>query len=215
MNTRIFLLLIFSFNISLAAKQVDFHDTNEMSFIYVSASVLEEQVKVNWELSGLTDASIFMVERSSDAINFEVIDTVYLPLNGTNFESIDASPINGIAYYRIHCISANKTELISNICYAEFETTPLPETFVVINAFPMPFISNFYVNLKCKNDMVITTRINDMYGRFICECQHICQKGINKIELNETLIDNNLYQLIILDDLMNSETIHVLKQKLE
>ncbi|MEO5650736.1 MAG: T9SS type A sorting domain-containing protein [Ginsengibacter sp.] len=61
-------------------------------------------VSLNWQTSSESNTSRFIIERSTDAVNFKTIATVNAAGNSrtnTNYSAIDAEPLEGVNYYRL------------------------------------------------------------------------------------------------------------------
>jgi hypothetical protein len=62
------------------------------------------EVRLNWQTSAESNTSSFVVERSTDAVNFKPIANVKAAgssHSNINYSAIDATPLEGISYYRL------------------------------------------------------------------------------------------------------------------
>ena len=75
-----------------------------IDLVYFNATVVDGIVDLNWTTQSEVNNDFFTVERSNDAINFEIVVTV--PGAGTSneilyYKSTDESPMMGVSYYRL------------------------------------------------------------------------------------------------------------------
>jgi hypothetical protein len=88
--------------------------TSIFKFISFSGTITYPQVNLAWSTSNATNSAYFQIQRSSDNITFNDIDTVfYQSLSGDtlNYTYKDISPLLGNNYYRIRRVSTNGTDI--------------------------------------------------------------------------------------------------------
>jgi hypothetical protein len=105
-----------------------FYDISNTNFIITStvpvtlasfdAMVTDKnKVKLNWSVANATNLSTFEIERSINATNWQFVG--YVNANNTstqsNYESFDNSPLNGVSYYRLKLVDADRRFVYSEI----------------------------------------------------------------------------------------------------
>jgi trimeric autotransporter adhesin len=96
-------------------------------------------VVVNWQTKNEINANSFEVEKSTDLINWQVIDiekSKALNSGGAYYQYIDQSPINPVSYYRIKEVDVN-----GRIAYSEVRTIKSSQKDIIIQSFPNPAIN--------------------------------------------------------------------------
>lgn len=187
--------------------------TRVLQYINMSASLKEDLVEIKWEINNSYPNTYFFIEKSIDGISFIVIDSVFEAASGLKYEYIDTNPSEGISYYRVRYRDSNTNEHFSNISYIEFYGTPTSKRFEIINLFPIPFIKNINMNIKCKYDLIITIKILDSEGKLLTSFTENCTKGLNHINIPETYhnINDNSYYIVVSDELSNEKINRVIK----
>ncbi len=105
-----------------------FYDISNTNFIITStvpvtlasfdATVTDKnKVKLNWSVANATNLSTFEIEKSINATNWQFVGSVNANNNSTqsNYESFDNSPFNGVSYYRLKLIDADRRFVYSEI----------------------------------------------------------------------------------------------------
>jgi Secretion system C-terminal sorting domain len=75
-------------------------------------------VNIEWQTASETNNDFFTIERSADAIYFEVVEKMIGAGNSTQlltYKTIDASPLQGTSYYRLKQTDFNGASSYSNI----------------------------------------------------------------------------------------------------
>jgi hypothetical protein len=69
----------------------------------LSATLVNDQVKLNWNLQNTGDLKEQVVERSNDGVSYS--DIVHMPVQTTGIQTaLDSRPLNGMNYYRLKLI---------------------------------------------------------------------------------------------------------------
>lgn len=153
---------------------------------------------LNWSTASEINNDYFIIEKSTDAINFFPIGTIQGNGNSNvviNYSFIDNTPNFNIAYYRLKQVDFNGNfeyfDIIASNCNSE---------------------SNFVVNQIILNDNAfqfsVTTSENeklniylyDYRGRLVTNETKIVNKGANQINLNNLQLSNSIYMLNIVGE---------------
>ncbi len=81
-----------------------------VKFSGISAAFNSGAIKVNWQTATEIDIDNYLIERSANGVEFQIVGNVPAKENSTslvNYAWIDNSPLNGINYYRIIAVEKN------------------------------------------------------------------------------------------------------------
>lgn len=125
-----------------------------------------KQVDVKWATATEISNDYFTVERSADGISFEEVGSVDGAGNSNskkNYALVDASPLQGISYYRLKQTDFNGTYTYSQIASVELIDKDIP----FVSLYPNPSDGD-YLNLKFKNintNESISIKVMDNLGK--------------------------------------------------
>lgn len=90
---------------------------NTITTLQANIDISKNSTQIKWEENPLTSTKQYVIERSSDNLNWEQISTVYCtPHQNQSIEyfHIDYTPIENVSYYRVIDKTTNNKEYISN-----------------------------------------------------------------------------------------------------
>lgn len=152
-------------------------------------------VLVNWKTSQEIDIASYIIERSSDGINFQSIGRVNAAGNNSsvqNYQFIDAAPGKGINFYRIQILDRNnskKYSVIKNIKYtANAELT----------IFPSPVTDILKIKIDAQSAEKGTLIISDASGRQLHRSAITISQGFNNISINSSNLSQGTYLLKVI-----------------
>ncbi len=111
-----------------------------VSYTKLTATVLNSDIGVEWNVTSELDIKTYEIERSTDGIHFTKVGTI--PSSGNSaarvgYTWLDVSPALGTYYYRIRGISNNNVNGHSNVAQVKIiKSTP------VMYVFPNPVAEN-------------------------------------------------------------------------
>lgn len=150
---------------------------------HFETTAANQQVKLNWN-TGTEENSIgFVVQTSTDGINFT--DLMRKPGGATttvaqNYEAVDQQPATGWNYYRVQQLRSDREPVYSPIKAVEI----LPVAFAV-KIYPVPNNGSFYVDIQPANVGTAVLRLIDMSGRVVYHQEISLASGaLQKIEPN-------------------------------
>ena len=172
-----------------------------ISLVKFTADKLSEQVKLNWVTATEINNDKFIVERSADGENFELVSEVKGAGNSREINSynvVDATPLKGTSYYRLTQVDFNGAS----------------ETFapVAVNMSGKLHLATVQSNTEAVNiDLNIyspsatstSIRVTDLSGRTIASQQVNLVEGYQSVNLNT----NNLSSGIHIIQIMNGEEV--------
>jgi len=123
--------------------------TLPVTFDGISATLHDKDVLVKWNVQNEVNIKDYVVEKSTDGINFTPIATVNATGNNSSsvdYNSIDQNPSNGTNLYRIESVDNNGT-----LAYSQIATVDLKDVVPSsINVYPT-IISNGEITLQMTN----------------------------------------------------------------
>lgn len=146
---------------------------------------------LNWTTVTEINSDHFVIERSTDGVNFISVGTKQAAGNSNDVRSYQfTDPIAAnadILYYRIKTVDIDGKAGMSKI-------VPLRIGGSIVKGFtvyPNPFTSNLKVELTSEKDANITLRIRNAAGQAIVDRNMLVQKGNNVIVLSSELASLN------------------------
>ena len=149
-------------------------------------------VQINWSTESETNNDYFTIERSTDAINFEVIATVAGNGNSSipaHYTWTDDSQLSGIVYYRLKQTDFNGAFEYHGIRIANCEQS------TDISIYPNPFENSFTVQLSENTTYPITVKVLDYLGRQVHT--ETIETGTKEIKLNRELPTGTYFVKIV------------------
>ena len=125
----------------------DLLNTLPVSLTTFTAKKQNENVLLSWAVASETDNDYFLIEKSSDGINFVKEGTVKSNGNSSapaNYSYTDYSPQKGINYYRLSQIDKSGKSTILTIRAVNFSLNPENEVLI----YPNPSVSDINVELN-------------------------------------------------------------------
>ena len=131
---------------------------------FTAVPVNNEVVDVDWVTGSEVNNDYFVVEKSKDAVNYLVLDSVKSYGNGNSsnqqsYKLIDKQPYSGISYYRLKQVDFDNTHSYSNIEIVNFEGLE------IISLFPNPSDGEVNITIKSSFEGTIQLTIYDALGK--------------------------------------------------
>jgi len=126
------------------------------------------RVNLWWSTESETNNEAFIVERSTNAVDFIEIARIGGSMNSIetiNYQYTDDDPGNGDNYYRLVQIDSNGTRNHSEIIVAKCQSNKHDE--MQVEAFPNPFDEELTVSLYNFDGQNTTIEIIDMLGKTV------------------------------------------------
>ncbi len=138
--------------------------------LHFDAEKSNSEVHVSWSTASEVNNDYFVVERSSDALNFEPIS--YLSGAGTsistiNYSYIDAYPLSGVSYYRLRQVDFDGTAKIYGPKMVKFDHDA--GGFTLNSAYTFEDELNISVSNPDKTDYMIV--LLDAKGQLVMDHQ--------------------------------------------
>ncbi len=127
----------------------------------------QQTVALAWTTTLEVNSGYFIVEKSTDNINFTQIDSVPALNNGrfmANYHSADNSPAQGVNYYRLKIVDALGNSTLSQLVVIRLTAGKVPLVY------PNPATSS--VNILQGTDAIKSVTIYDLTGRRLVSLQN-------------------------------------------
>lgn len=133
---------------------------------FTAVPMNNEVVNVDWTTASELNNDYFVVERSKDAVNYIVLDSLTSYGNGNssnlqNYNLIDKQPYSGVSYYRLRQVDFDKAYSYSNIEIVNFEGLE------IISLFPNPSDGEVNITVKSSFEGTLQLTIYDALGKLI------------------------------------------------
>ena len=122
-----------------------------------------KQVDVTWSTATETNNDYYTIEKSKDGINFETLSKVDAAGNSysiINYKDIDATPFEGISYYRLKQTDFNGTFTYSKIVAVNYSFTK--DGFTI---FPNPTQGEINITFEDLEQKEVLVVIRDISGK--------------------------------------------------
>ncbi len=130
-------------NGEIYASQLLLSGVLPVTFLDVTASLLNETATINWKTAAALNSNTYTVERSENGLQFYPVGSLNAMGNFNGKYSLqDAKPVKGTVYYRIKSVDKNGFTQYSAIARV---TNSIKQMFV--NVFPMPANNVIHVQL--------------------------------------------------------------------
>ena len=175
--------------------------TLPISLVKFTADKISEKVKLNWVTATEINNDKFIIERSADGENFELVAEVKGAGNSREINSynvVDATPLKGTSYYRLRQVDFNgASETFTPV--AVNMTGKLHLATVQSNTEA----GNIDLNIYSPSVTSTAIRITDLSGRTIASQQVNLVEGYQSVNINT----NNLSSGIHIIQIMNGEEV--------
>lgn len=160
--------------------------------------------ELNWTTGAEYNNSHFVVERSLDGENYEVIGEVSgqgNSLDETRYLYNDYSPGSSATYYRIKQFDFDGSMDMSNVIVIAQSGN---KEFKVVNAFPNPTDELFTIQLISPVKDAASVKIRNVSGRTVYNSTIQLNEGINEVDLNVSKLSSGMYIITVTDERTNT-----------
>ncbi len=167
-----------------------------VSLLSFNAALVNGYTEINWATASEENNDYFLVQKSDDGINFETIDEVMGAGNSNirlSYETVDYSPINNVAYYRLKQVDYDGQSSLSDIVSVRNSSVKS------VNVYPNPSDGNIKIETTDDIEIVIYSASGQEIARYINNANSVSsydlsnyKKGIYFISYiinNETKIE--------------------------
>lgn len=164
-----------------------------VELVYFKAKLESKTVKVEWQTASEVNSSHFLVERSTDGVNFEIIGEVAAAGNSEeviSYEYIDYFPEQENNYYRLKQIDFDDAYEYYNTVVVN-ATTGTELTHV--NLYPNPVIDNVKFYFDSNNGGTYQIKIYTQMGVEVHSSTLLAVEGGNEANVNLMTFDPGYY----------------------
>jgi len=168
--------------------------------------VNKDEVQLHWLTQNEVDIDHFILEHSTDGINYSLINEQAPKGNGlgavdNNYNYLHSNPSTGINYYRL-----KEYDIDGHSTYYKVVAVEIEEGIQAgMRLMPNPVVRNLTVAYNTPSDEDISIEILNVVGQKMMDEQNLpVQKGINKILLNLEDYANGVYFIRIKQGLLTS-----------
>lgn len=174
-----------------------------IKFGNVSATNAGNYNRLFWNSTDETDAHIYEVERSNDAVNFGKLAEVKPNGLPSHYSYPDYKANEGVSYYRIKAINTDGTYSYTKVVSA---TVKELGNFRIY-AYPNPTQSNTTISTQGSKGAGAVITVTDIIGRIVYQIKNI---NTNEIALPIAHLANGLYH-VTYTDANRTESIKIIK----
>jgi hypothetical protein len=149
---------------------------------FTAALQTDKTVLVKWSVSLETEVNYYIVERSSDAKNWEALTSVaatHLTDGEKSYSYTDEDPYTGISYYRLQ-----QVDLSGAIFYSEVKEISNNAAFTAGVKVNNPFNDAFTVRLNSLQQNSGMMELMDINGKRIARQNISVSIGVNSFQVN-------------------------------
>ena len=169
-----------------------------VELLSLEADYRNEIVEVQWVTASEINSDYFLVQRSANGKDFEIIGNVKAAGNSTshrNYIFTDKNPLPGITYYRLNQIDFDGSMNITNSVAVK---APLIwNSLLINNLFANYNTQTIYLNLVSSETGGATIEFFDMTGRSISKNKIDLKQGENIFDLPYVAFSKGIYTVRI------------------
>lgn len=161
---------------------------------------------LQWVSSSEFNADKYIIERSSDGMNYTEIGTIEaqgLSMESLTYQFEDLQPANHLSYYRVRLIRDNGSSSSSNTLTIERQYSKEVE---IIKTYPNPASEDLNIILASKSDASYDLSVSSLSGQQVFNGTQAVQKGLNYSSINVSDFRNGFYLLTVSQDGKNIAT---------
>jgi len=171
----------------------------------------DKTVLVKWSTASEINNSHFIVEHSTDAINFTQVDVVKGSGNTfttTNYSFVHKNPVSGMNYYRLTQVDYNNTKAESFVAAVNMSD----DITGVISVFPVPANNELNINFgNAQFNGTVTVKIIDMVGRQLMTKQLFVSSKNQVSTIDISKLNTGSYIINVVSDNSTEQNIKFIK----
>lgn len=178
-----------------------------VEFVSFGAVPFNKKIKIYWSTASEENCMEYVLERTSNAVDFIEIARVKAAGNSTgllNYRAFDDSPLEGSNFYRLKQIDFNGDYTYTKLVAVKFSSVSNDLSIV-----PNPAQSLAKINFNASGSFPAMLRISDMRGKLVINKQFLSQEGFNELGVNTNELNEGIYsvQLIVDDQILTSKLV--------
>jgi hypothetical protein len=185
---------------------------------YFKAKADKGKTLIEWMTINEKNNNFFTIERSPDAKQFQVLET--MPGAGNSetelkYNFVDAYPLEGNSYYRLKQTDFDGQFEYFNIVAVHHESVSSQNTteLTIDNVWPNPFVTDIHIRFALTEDGPLTISLKNLGGKTVLEEVQQGYRGMNEISLQDHLgLSAGIYLLTVSHPAYQSKPIKVVKR---
>lgn len=160
-----------------------------------NATKYDNAIKLNWETDREQNTSHFIVEKSSDGVNFSFLQKVDAAVNSATIKKyslVDNKPLYGTNFYRLKMVDASGKLTYSDIVAVKFNSSSKEMT-----VFPNPVQKELQVQIPASISGEAVLLIQDISGRTLKEETIQLNNSLFSTSINTTGLSKGIYLLVL------------------
>ncbi|MFH0866628.1 MAG: T9SS type A sorting domain-containing protein [Bacteroidota bacterium] len=171
---------------------VDYTNPLPVELLSFSADCREDKVILNWTTASETNNNYFTIEKSSDAVSWEILTLVAGAGNSNTpeyYSATDNQPFIGITYYRLKQTDFDGNYTYSSVISASCsDSSPFSVQVLSLNAS-----NELQMNFNSEEAETFVFSLYDMRGRQLLSKSFNAVSGANEIHINLNDVSEGLY----------------------
>ncbi len=178
---------------------------------FTAAKTNDEKVNLKWTTSSEINSHYFIVEKSSNGLDFSELDNIKSAGNSSKvnqYTTTDNKPFNGVNYYRLKQVDMDGSYTYSNVVAINFAY----QVHSSISIFPIPAKEELTISFKDNNQSFASIEIIDILGKKMFHEGLKFESQNSSYTVNISSLTDGIYFFSILYDDGTSEKIKFLKK---
>lgn len=166
-----------------------------------NGAVNNNSVKLSWESAQEQNLDKYIVEKSTDGINWQTLTTVMATgsSKASEYNTIDNN-LAQVNYYRLKQVETNGNFTYSQIIRIRKEENEK----LALKMYPNPVISNATININSENKLAAHIKIYNQFGMQLQHMQRSLIAGSNNIPVQGlSTLPAGTYIIVVEDDKLN------------
>lgn len=164
------------------------------------ATNLEDQVQLDWKADEYVESTKFIVQRSSDGINYEDLYYEIDERGLLGFRSMDENPLAGRSYYRLKVLDIDGSVSTSDVITIAREELEFKKALFIHNLYPQPARDVINIELESASAEIINVRLINNLGQVIYEKSELVgSNSYNTISFSTVSFPAGLYTIVVED----------------
>ncbi|MDX1902891.1 MAG: T9SS type A sorting domain-containing protein [Thermonemataceae bacterium] len=151
------------------------------------------QAKLSWAFKTPVEAAYYVVERSTDEINFTEIGKIE-NTNANSYNFTDKTPLRGTNIYRIKQMGKDgKVNYSHNIRI----NNPIEEVWAIDKLYPNPTTDRLNIEITSLAEELATIKLLNLQGLEVFNKEYVLKKGANTIDFSVANLPKGTYLVLV------------------
>jgi hypothetical protein len=164
------------------------------------ATNLEDEVQLDWRIDEYQQGMQFIVQRSSDGINYEDLYGEVEEIGITDFRLIDENPLAGQSYYRLKIIDLDASVSTSDVVTVARADLEIKNALFIHNLYPQPADDVINIELESGTAETLNIRLINQLGQVVHEqIELVGANAYRTISFSTTSFPGGVYTIVVED----------------